>query len=114
MPELLLALDAGSSNVSAALFSPGGELLASAAAPVASRSPRPGWVEQDANRIWRHARAAIMHPLAAAGRPTCDIAAIGVTVQRASAVCCDRRSGWVLSPLVSWSDLRGAARAEAL
>ena len=46
MPELLLALDAGTSNVSAALFSPAGDLLASAAAPVRSRAPHPGWVER--------------------------------------------------------------------
>jgi len=114
MPELLLALDAGSSNVSAALFSPGGDLLASAAAPVRSRSPRPGWVEQDANRIWRQAQAAMASALDAAGRMIADVAAIGVTGQRASAVCWDRRSGRVLSPLVSWSDLRGAGRAAEL
>src|SRR4029077_13575427 len=43
-----------------------------------------------------------------------DVAAIGVTSQRASAVCWDKQSGRVLSPLVSWSDLRGVARAETL
>jgi glycerol kinase len=114
MPELLLALDAGTSNVSAALFSPAGDLLASASAPVGARSPRPGWVEQDANRIWRQAKAAMATALDQAGRALDDVAAIGVTSQRASAVCWDRASARVLSPLVSWSDLRGAARAEEL
>src|SRR5579859_7440635 len=109
MPELLLALDAGTSNLSAALFSPAGDLLASAAAPVRSKSPQPGWVEQDANRIWRATQAMIPRVLSAAGRDLADVAAIGVTSQRASAVCWDRRTGRVLSPLVSWSDLRGVA-----
>ena len=114
MPELLLALDAGTSNVSAALFSPAGDLLASAAAPVRSRAPHPGWVEQDARRIWRSAQALMPEVLDQAGRTIHDVAAIGVTSQRASAVCWDRRTDRVLSPLVSWSDLRGAARAAEL
>jgi glycerol kinase len=114
MPELLLALDAGTSNVSAALFSPVGDLLASAGAPVRSRSPHPGWVEQDANRIWRQARAAMAAALDRAGRTPGDVAAIGVTSQRASAVVWDRAIGRVLSPLVSWSDLRGVGQAEEL
>jgi glycerol kinase len=114
MPELLLALDAGTSNVSAALFSPTGDLLASASAPVRSRSPHPGWVEQDAGRIWRQTKVAMAKALGGAGRTLDDVAAIGVTSQRASAVCWDKGSGRVLSPLVSWSDLRGVARAEEL
>ena len=114
MPELLLALDAGTSNVSAALFSPGGDLLARAAAPVRSHSPQPGWVEQDARRIWRSAQGVMKAVLGQAGRDIDDVAAIGVTSQRASAVCWDRRTDRVLGPLVSWSDLRGAGRAGEL
>ena len=114
MPELLLALDAGTSNLSAALFAPAGDLLAGAAAPVRSKSQQPGWVEQDANRIWRAAQGLIPRVLEGAGRGLADVAAIGVTSQRASAVCWNKHSGRVLSPLVSWSDLRGVARAEAL
>jgi glycerol kinase len=114
MPELLLALDAGSSHVGAALFSPGGARLASASARVSSRTPQPGRVEQDANRIWRQAHTAMAVALAEAGRSIGDVAAIGVTSQRASAVCWDRRTGRPLSPLVSWSDLRGVSRAAEL
>lgn len=114
MPELLLALDAGTSNVSAALFSPTGDLLADAAAPVRSHAPHPGWVEQDARRIWRAAEAVMAGALARANRSAVDVAAIGVTSQRASAVCWDRSTGRVLGPLISWSDLRGASRAAEL
>jgi len=114
MPELLLALDAGSSHVSAVLFGPGGDLLASADAPVRSRAPHPGWVEQDPRRLWRQAQAVIAQTLERAGRTLADVAAIGVTSQRASALCWDRRADRVLSPLVSWSDLRGAGRSDQL
>jgi glycerol kinase len=114
MPELLLALDAGTSHVSAALFTPGGALLATASAPARARSPRPGWVEQDARRLWRAARSVMAGALAQAARAPEDVAAIGVTSQRASLVCWDRRADRVLGPLISWSDLRGVPRAAAL
>ena len=114
MPELLLAIDAGTTNVRAALFLPGGDLLSGASAPVRSASPHPGWVEQDARRIWRSTLSVIERTLAQAGRAASDLAAIGVTAQRASAMCWDRQTGKVLTPLVSWSDLRGAERASEL
>src|SRR5665213_3018685 len=114
MPELLLAIDVGTSTARAGLFSPGGDLLAMARAPLASTSPREGWVEQDAGAVWRRVKGVIRRALARAGRAGADLAAIGVTTQRTSAVVWDRRTGAPLSPLVIWSDLRGAARAEEL
>jgi glycerol kinase len=93
------------------LFSPGGALLARTAAPVMSRSPTPGRVEQDAEAIWRTVRRLIRSALAAAGRGPADVAAIGVTTQRTSLLAWDRNSGRALGPMIVWSDLRGAERA---
>jgi glycerol kinase len=52
--------------------------------------------------------------LGGAGRDAGDIAAIGLTTQRASCMVWDKAGGAPLSPLVIWSDLRGAARAVEL
>lgn len=114
MPELLLAIDAGTTNLRVCLFAPGGDLLAQTTAPVRSRAPAPGAVEQDASAIWRATRKAIAAVLAEAGRTAADLAAIGVTSQRTSALLWDRQSGRPLTPLVVWSDLRGIARAGEL
>ena len=114
MPELLLALDAGTTNLRVCLFSPGGDLLGQASAPVRSNSPAPGLLEQDALAIWTSTRRLIARALEAAGRSPRDLAAIGVTSQRTSAVLWDRATGKPVSPLVVWSDLRGAARAREL
>jgi glycerol kinase len=114
MPELLLAIDAGTTNLRVCLFNPAGEMLGQATSPVRSHSPQPGLVEQDAGRIWRMTLTTIARALAAAGRTAADLAAVGVTSQRTSAVCWDRTTGRPLTPLVVWSDLRGTDRARAL
>jgi glycerol kinase len=114
MPELLLVIDAGTTTARAALFSPAGALLILAAAPLRTRSPAPGLMEQDALVVWRAVRRVIGEALRAAGRSAADIAAIGVTSQRTSAVIWDRRTSRPLTPLVLWSDLRGVATAAAL
>jgi glycerol kinase len=114
MPELLLAIDVGTSSLGAGVFSPTGELLALASSPVRSRSPAPGLVEQDAAAIWRGARALIRQALERAGRAATDLAAVGIATQRASAVIWDRTGGAPLGPMVVWSDLRGNERAAEL
>src|SRR5579859_7922993 len=99
MPELILAIDVGTTSTRAAVMAPDGAIAGRAAAPLRSAHPAPGRVEQDAGGVWRTTRRVIAAALAAAGRTAADIAAIGVTTQRASAVVWDRHSGAPLSPL---------------
>ena len=114
MGELLLGLDVGTTSLGAGVFSPAGKLLAWSSRRLTTRSPAPGHLEQDATAIWRAAVAVMRGALAQAERTAGDLAAIGVTSQRTSAVVWDRRTGQPLSPLVLWSDLRGADRATEL
>jgi glycerol kinase len=114
MPELILAIDVGTTSTRAALFAPDGRMSGLSARPIASRTPQPGRVEQDAAAVWRATRRVIAEALTAAGRSAHDVAAVGLTSQRASAVAWDRRTGAPLSPMVVWSDLRGIERAREL
>lgn len=107
MPELLLALDAGTTGARAMLVDPAGAVLGVDKRPIASHFPAPGFVEQDAGEVWTICRAVIDGALAAAGRNIADVAAIGVTTQRASIVLWDRASGEPVAPMLVWSDLRG-------
>lgn len=109
MPDFLLALDAGTTTLRACLFTVPGDMVAAAARPVASSSPLPGRVEQDAGAIFEQVREVVAEVLG--GRSLSEVAAIGITSQRASAVLWDRRTGRPCSPLVVWSDLRGRDRA---
>jgi glycerol kinase len=64
MAELILAIDAGTTSVRAAVFTPTGEIAGIASAAIASSWPGPGRVEQDAGRIWRACRGTIRRALA--------------------------------------------------
>ncbi len=114
MPELILAIDVGTTSTRAAVLTPDGRIAGLASAPLKSIAPRPGWVEQDAARVWTSTRRVIAGALSAAGRTAADLAAAGITTQRASIVVWDRVTGEPLSPMVVWSDLRGAPRAAGL
>ena len=114
MGALVLAIDAGTSNLRVCVFNLDGQLLGQTTVPVVTRAPAPGLVEQDADAIWRATQTAIGRTLARIGRTAQDLACIGVTSQRTSAVLWDRTTGETLTPLVVWSDLRGVQRARAL
>ena len=114
MPELLLALDAGTTGVRAMVTDVGGIVLGVCKQRIESHFPAPGRVEQDADAVWEACRAVIDGALAGAGRTPADIAAIGLTTQRASVVVWDRRTGRAAAPMIVWSDLRGMARYREL
>lgn len=107
MPELLLALDAGTTGVRAMLIDPAGNVLGVDRQPIASRHPAPDRVEQDGAELWTLSQRVIAGAIAAAGRRIADVAAIGVTTQRASTMVWDRASGEPVAPILVWSDLRG-------
>jgi glycerol kinase len=98
----VLALDQGTSSTKAVLVDDG-EIAGRASAPVGCSYPRPGWVEQDAEEIWRSVLAVI------AALDTPD--AIALTNQRESAVVWDDE---YVSPVIGWQDARTAAECERL
>jgi glycerol kinase len=110
----VLAIDAGSTGVRAIVFGPGGASAATAYRELRAEFPRPGWVEQDPEELWRATRAVVAEALSAAGLRTADIAAIGITNQRSSIVAWDANGIAPLSPIIGWQDDRGSARAVEL
>lgn len=114
MPELLLALDAGTTGARAMLVDSAGAVLGIEKRPIASRFPRPGLVEQDPDTVWKICCAVINGALVAAGRCITDVAAVGVTTQRSSVILWDRVTGDPVAPMLVWSDLRGMSEYRAL
>lgn len=101
----VLALDEGTTNAKALAVADDGTVLAAGSAPVPVSYPQPGWVEQDAEAIWRAQSAAIAACLDGVGG-----APEGITIsnQRESVVCWDARSGRALGPVLGWQDSRTA------
>jgi glycerol kinase len=100
----VLAIDEGTTSARAALYSERGERVRTHAAPVESRYPKPGWVEQDGNEIWRAQMSVVRAVLEDAG----DIAACGITNQRETTIVWDRRTGHPIAPAIVWQCRRTA------
>jgi len=86
----LLSLDEGTTSARAALYDEHGYRLAMESAPIECRYPQSGWVEQDAEEIWRSQLDAARRTLAHAREGSQSIAAIGITNQRETTIVWDR------------------------
>jgi glycerol kinase len=76
--------------------------------------PQPGWVEHDPMEIWQNCQAVIRGALAKSNLSGRDLAAIGITNQRETAVMWDRRSGKPYCNAVVWQCMRSADICEEL
>ena len=108
----ILAVDEGTTNAKAVVVREDGTILAGGACAVETRHPRPGWVEQEAGRIWSNTVAAIATCLENA--PGIEIAAIGISNQRESILAWHRHTGEPLGPVVTWQCRRTSAACDAL
>ncbi len=76
--------------------------------------PRPGWVEHDADEIWRVTLSVIDDALKKSGISATDINAIGITNQRETTVLWDRKTGEPVHHAIVWQDRRTAAYCDEL
>ncbi len=108
------ALDQGTTSSRCMLFDERGRTVATAQHEHRQITPRPGWVEHDADEILARSRACIDEALAAAGARAADVAAIGIANQRETVVLWERESGRPLANAIVWQDTRSAERVAAL
>lgn len=111
---LFLALDQGGHSSRALVFSAAGALVAGAQMPVATHSPQPDWVEQDAGELVASLRSAIAQVYRALGARAQRLCAAGLATQRSNVICWDRSRGTPLSPVLSWQDRRARLWLEQL
>jgi glycerol kinase len=109
----VLALDQGTSSSRAIVFDERARPVGAAQHEVASRYPRPGWVEQDADELWQSQLAAARDALAAAKVKASNLAAIGIANQRETTIAWGS-DGRPLAPAIVWQDRRTADRCAAL
>lgn len=104
----VLALDQGTTSSRAILFDHAGSIVAIAQQEFTQSYPQPGWVEHDADEIWRTQAEVAEAALAQASLRAQDVAAIGIANQRETTVLWDRRSGRPVAPAIVWQDRRTA------
>jgi glycerol kinase len=104
MASFVGAIDQGTTSTRFVLFGRDGRIAAIERREHEQITPRAGWVEHDAREIWRRTREVIDGALA--GTPADQVAAIGITNQRETALIWDRETGEPIHNAIVWQDTR--------
>ena len=110
----VLALDQGTTSSRAILFDQAGTIAAVAQREFQQFYPKAGWVEHDPTEILTSQMSCAVEALGKAGARPRDVAAIGITNQRETAIVWDRATGEPVYPAIVWQDRRTAAKCKAL
>jgi len=102
----LLALDQGTSSSRSIVFDRQGRTVAVAQHELTQIYPQPGWVEHDAQEIWRLQLATAREALAKAGISAAQIRTVGITNQRETTVVWNRKTGVPIHHAIVWQDRR--------
>ena len=102
MAKYVLALDQGTTSSRAILFNADGTIHKTANQEFPQIFPSPGHVEHDPEAIWDSQLAVAKKVIADAGASPDDIAAIGITNQRETAVVWEKSTGKPLQNAIVW------------
>ncbi|WP_280357260.1 glycerol kinase GlpK [Nocardia otitidiscaviarum] len=109
MRRYVAAIDQGTTSSRCIVFDQRGAIVGVAQREHEQIFPQPGWVEHDAESIWRNTESVIAEVLEKTGLSASDIAAAGVTNQRETTVVWDRDTGKPIHNAIVWQDTRTAA-----
>jgi len=114
MGRFVMALDQGTTSSRAILFERDGSIAAVDQYEFPQYFPKPGWVEHDPLEIWESQLRAARGVLAKARAQASDVAAIGITNQRETAVVWDRATGEPIHSAIVWQSRQTAAICDEL
>src|SRR5690625_968920 len=93
MADYVLAIDQGTTSTRAIIFNHSGQIVETGQLEHEQILPRAGWVEHDPLEIWRNTREVVGLALSRGNFTYRDIAAVGITNQRETAVVWDKTTG---------------------
>jgi glycerol kinase len=114
MAEFVGAVDQGTTSTRFMIFDHGGNEVGRHQLEHEQILPQAGWVEHNPVEIWERTSAVIQTGLNKTGLSHSDLAALGITNQRETAVVWDRRNGRPLYNAIVWQDTRTDRIATAL
>ena len=114
MPRYIMALDAGTTSNRCILFNKKGEMCSVAQREFTQYFPQPGWVEHDADEIWASMLGVAVEAMNKIGAGAEDIAAIGITNQRETAIVWDKNSGEPVYHAIVWQCRRTSEYCDSL
>ena len=114
MGKYILALDQGTTSSRAILFDSEQNIVGISQKEFTQIYPREGWVEHDAMEIWSSQYAVMMEVIAQTGVSPAEVAAIGITNQRETAILWDRTTGRPIHNAIVWQCRRTAEIVDRL
>ncbi len=114
MAKYVMALDAGTTSNRCILFNERGEMCSVAQKEFMQYYPEPGWVEHDAEEIWSTQMEVAAQAMGNLGVAAADIAAIGITNQRETAIVWDKNTGVPIYHAIVWQCRRTSEYCDSL
>ena len=114
MADYVGALDQGTTSTRFMIFDHAGAVIGVDQREHEQIFPQPGWVEHDPKEIWTRSTEVIDGALKKAGLAASDLAAVGITNQRETAVVWDRNTGEPVYNALVWQDTRQQDIVDAL
>ena len=114
MQKYIMALDAGTTSNRCILFNKKGEMCSVAQREFHQYFPKPGWVEHDADEIWASMLGVAVEAMNMIGAEASDIAAIGITNQRETAIVWDKNTGDPIYHAIVWQCRRTSEYCDSL
>ncbi|MBT6093724.1 MAG: glycerol kinase GlpK [Rhodospirillaceae bacterium] len=108
----ILAIDQGTTSTRAMVFDAAGQVLVQAQHELPQIYPQDGWVEHNAEEIWRATVEVCATVIEQIGPET--VTAMGITNQRETAVIWDRDTGAPIHNAIVWQDRRTASMCRSI
>ena len=112
--KYVIALDQGTTSSRAIVFDRAGTVRSMGQYPLTQHYPQPGWVEHDPMEILRTQLMALAEAYERSGAAPAEIAAIGVTNQRETAVVWEKDTGRPIMNAIAWQCRRTAEECRRL
>ncbi len=106
MSDYVGALDQGTTSTRFMIFDHGGNVIGIDQKEHEQIFPKPGWVEHDATEIWTRSQEVIGGALQKSGLSASDLAAVGITNQRETALVWEKATGRPVYNAIVWQDTR--------
>ena len=114
MKQYVMALDSGTTSNRCILFDHSGNIVSVSQKEFTQHYPHPGWVEHDAQEIWGTQIMVAKEALKKVNATADQIAAIGITNQRETAIVWDRKTGEPVYNAIVWQCRRTAEYCDFL
>ncbi|MBR5617514.1 MAG: glycerol kinase GlpK [Oscillospiraceae bacterium] len=114
MNRYIISLDQGTTSSRAVIFDDHAQMRELVQKEFKQIYPQPGWVEHDPMEIYASQYAVLMEAVAKSGISGQEIAAIGITNQRETAIVWDRRTGKPVYNAIVWQCRRTADIVEQI